>query len=282
VNKEKKLRDNTISLLSLAMLIQSKDTKLKKEYTNLKKLISELNDLQILYNNITDNNTFISGDSMYSTHMYLSDNDTQLESEAVKNGFPIFDLKACEKLLRKYYNISDSEKLIYLTNNINIGENICSDPSTTFAISVYSSVTKQKLNLNICKDLKQTIQVPINNLTNLNMTLYRELKKQGIDIFDPNNTYFNDRCASYVDINKMKDTTINSRNQNFLQSTLPRCKGLNCTYNGISDNGYVNCTCGVGADEYFINEQVIYAVKTFSRFNLDVITCASSINVKFN
>jgi hypothetical protein len=277
---DKRFNTNSIDMLNLAMLIWSKYIKLKEEYDKLKNLAGKINNLEVLYSNIT-NNTLIKGDSMFSTRMYLSGNNTQLEEEAVRNNFPIFNLSDCEPALKVHYNLTDSEKIIYLTNNMNSLSASNNNTITEYTISAYNPITKEKLSLDICKDLRQTIQLPISNSTNFNMTLYKELKTQGIDIFDRNNTYFNDRCASYIDPSLKKDTTINWRREKLLQSTLPQCEGFDCTYIGINDNGYVECSCGIKDGIEFINKQINYAIDVLTRFNVGIFICVNSISVSF-
>jgi hypothetical protein len=191
---DNKLNVNSIDILNLAMLIWSKYIKLMDEYNKLKNLVEKVNNLQVSNFNTT-NTTLINGGRTFSTRMYLSGNHTQLEEEAVQNKFPIFNLSDCELALRTYYNLTDSEKIIYVNNNMNALSAIDNNTIAEYTISAYNPITKEKLSLDTCKDIRQTIQLPISNSTKFNMTLYKELKSQGIDIFDPNNIYFNDRCT---------------------------------------------------------------------------------------
>jgi hypothetical protein len=272
-----------MSLLNLALVIQSKFLKLQHEYAyeTLKKIATTLTNLQILSKNFTDNNeTFISGDSMFSSQMYISGNNNTLNEDiAVRNNFPIFNLKECEKQLKQYNNISSNDSIIYAISSMKGLLNNATTQPTYYTLSAYNPVTKEMLNLDICMNTTQTIQLPISNATNLNLTLYKDLKAKGIDIYDPNNTYFNNRCASYIDTNSSKDTTVNWRRQNYLQSIIPQCLGLNCTYSGINEKNYIKCICGIKTGVEFVDNQVNYALSLVNQFNLDVAVCVNTLSV---
>jgi hypothetical protein len=113
------------------------------------------------------------------------------------------------------------------------------------------------------------------------MTLYKEMKNQGIDIFNPNDDSFNDICSGYVDKSTLKYTTLNWRRANYYQTIIPQCIGFNCDYIGVNDNNYVECSCGIKTDNEYINEPLNYAIGTLTKFNFGVILCANLIPVNF-
>jgi hypothetical protein len=274
--------EKTIDLLNLGLLIQSK-IKNEKAIEKLKNSTIEANNLQIINRNLNPNQTVISGNSMFSSQMSLSGNDSMIEEAAYRNSMPIFNLKECEKILKEHYNITSSEQLIFVTNNFNSALDAAKTNKTnqtnSYSISVYHPVTKEKLNMDLCNDVQQKVLMPVGNNTNLNLTLYREMKVDGIDIYNPNDKAFNDQCMSYIDKGTQKDTTLNWRRENYYQQTTPQC-GFNCTYSGINDKNYTECTCGINATSLYENSFFDYALDgTFSEFNFKVISCTSSIMV---
>jgi hypothetical protein len=263
-----------IFMLNLAMLIQSK-LKATTESIRLKSMATGFSEKLLLSSKLDKGKNLIAGNLMFSSQIYLSGNNTEIEEASLKNNFPIFDLQECEKILKNFYNLTESDSILYMTNNFKVLND--TNPLSSHTISAYSSETKEKLNLDFCKNATQIIQLPINNIDQYNMTLYREMKNKGIDIFDPNNTYFNDICFSYID--NSSDTTLNYRRQNYFQPTIPECSGLNCEYNGINENNYVGCTCGIQTGVEYINKPLNYVLESLSQFNFEVVKCTAIIPV---
>jgi hypothetical protein len=113
------------------------------------------------------------------------------------------------------------------------------------------------------------------------MTAYKNFKNIGVDIFDPNNAYFNDRCLGLIDNKTQSDTTLNYRRTNYYQSVTTKCSGANCVYLGINEKNYVECNCGVQSDNYFVQTQS-YLLDTLSTFNIGVMKCPHVIQVYNN
>jgi hypothetical protein len=93
--------------LNLAMLIQKKKTTNSiYELSKLKKISSQLIEKYIQTNNITNDESILSGDSMFSTQIYSSDIDeSSLKEASINNKFPLFYFKQCEEVMRMHYNI---------------------------------------------------------------------------------------------------------------------------------------------------------------------------------
>jgi hypothetical protein len=271
-----------INLLNLAMLIRIKTNSTDlSEFEILKERANNITDEYILNSNLTDltkNDSLIIGNSIFSSQMYLSNGDeTLIQERTFNNNFAFFDMKECEKVLRDHYNITQSTPIIYITNNFDSA--LSSNNSNTFSITAYNSENKQKLNIDLCKDVKQTIMLPIKNMTGLNLTLYKEMKEVGVDIFNASDPYFNDRCISLTE-NDTLVTTIGLRREKYLQPLAPECNGYNCTYNSITNNNsYVECSCGLKKNDIFYVLPVGYLVDSLSKFNFDVVKCPALIPV---
>jgi hypothetical protein len=106
---------------------------------------------------------------------------------------------------------------------MNVGDN------DSFKFSAYDKTSGKKLDLDLCNNITYSVQIPFTNKPDLNLTLYKELKDQGIDIFNPSDNAFNDRCLTHINNQTGTDTTLNWRKQNYLQKTIPMCVGFNCT-----------------------------------------------------
>jgi hypothetical protein len=112
------------------------------------------------------------------------------------------------------------------------------------------------------------------------LTLYRDLKKEGIDIFNPADPAFTDRCYTHINNETGADTTISWRQQNYIQKISPMCIGINCTYQGISEFDYVQCNCtGLQSDNNIVNELVNFVMTSVSSLNIGVIFCYKVISI---
>jgi hypothetical protein len=262
-------------MMNLAMLIEA-NKKNTNDLNMLKELVKKLNTLQVLKANLDQNATMITGDRMYSTLLYSSNNDTLIKETAKLNNFAYFNLTNCKLALINYYNLTNST-IIFTTNNFNATLN--AKKVNSYMVSAYNSLTKDKLNLDICANITESIEIPLSNLTNLNLTLYKNMKAEGIDILNPKDSIYHDRCISVIDNDTQSDTTINWRRDNYLNNTILQCIGINCEYNGITEDNYINCTCGIMTDSEVLNTSVNVFLSTISQINFEIIACPMAFAV---
>jgi hypothetical protein len=237
--------------------------KLKSDSEDLISKVVENSDL---------NDTVVFGNSLYGGQIYTSDDEALSQENAIKNGLPIFDTKECEAILKAKYNLTGS--VIYVTSSTDSLLN--TNNLDSYKILAYDSVSKQKLDLEYCDTATQQVHIPMT--AEVNLTLYNKMKEEGIDIFDPNDPIFNDRCASYVDETTGKDTSLNWRRENLFQKQVPMCVGFNCTYVGINEFDYLTCNCtGFGSKSELVNQVLDSAIKTLSNFNIGIVRCYAQI-----
>ena len=157
----------------------------------------------------------------------------------------IIDLGDCEELLRGENNITDNQNLIFLKYE-KLTE-VVSDKSIQY--EVYHPTTKQKLDLSICDTSTISIYIPI-NLPDETKQKYIQLDKQGYDLFNPNDSFYNDLCTPF----KSEDGTdvpMNDRRNDYFQkyNNNTQCQA-NCQYDDyLSDLGYLKCECGVSNED---------------------------------
>ena len=222
--------------------------------------------LQKAYNSFTDiisnkyNNEeiIIKSDQNITFHLSNTLNEREQLYKGKKKYYnlSIIDLGDCEGKLKKLNNIPDSKSLILLKF-----ESYYEDSAIkNVQYEIYNPITKKKItDLSICNNDKIDIYVPT-NLDNQTLTLYEDLKNKGYDIFNPNDTFYNDVCTKYTSVNKT-DLTLNDRKnifyteQNFCQE--------NCQYNGINlDIMHAKCECSLA------NTEIDYESKKFTGFEI--------------
>ena len=168
----------------------------------------------------------------------------------------------CEKKLKKHYNISDNIEIIIL--KIDIIEKGLLIPIIEYEL--YNSKTKEKLNLEICKDEKIKIYIPV-SLDENNLFKYNSSSK-----------YYNDICFSYTTEYKT-DITLKDRREEYLKNNMSVCENI-CEYNKYDyDIKTVECECFVKIN--FFNKDILInkdkLLKDFKNIkniiNINVIKC---------
>ena len=183
----------------------------------------------------------------YVYQITTMDNEISSLNGTIDNPYnlSIINLGDCEDLLRGENNITDDQSLIFLKYE-KLTE-VVSDKSIQY--EVYHPTTKQKLNLSICESSTISIYIPI-NLPEETKQIYTELDRQGYDLFNPNDSFYNDLCTQF----KSKDGTDvpmnDRRNDYYLKyNNNTQCQA-NCQYDDyLSDLGYLKCECGVSNED---------------------------------
>jgi hypothetical protein len=270
INNKKPLDEDTLALLNLLIMVNKKisngDNITKEQIkTTSKQLMSKT----VSTARIDLSNSTLIGDKAVSGQIFISNSSSpNVAEEAIKNHLPIYNLTECEAVLKSYYHISG--EILYLSSNLD--GSISENDTNSYSISAYNAETREKLDLDICNNVTFHVQLPLNEAANLNMTLYKKMKSQGIDVFNKTDPAFTDFC--FVNSYNGADTTVNWRRDNILQSNIPLCLGINCTYNGLNENNYIDCECtGLQSDNSVFNTAVNFIFDSISKLNIQVIYC---------
>ena len=138
------------------------------------------------------------------------------------------DLGKCENLLRLYYNINDNITLLIL--KIDFYEDGLSIPIIEY--DIYNSKTKEKLNLNICKDTKIKIYIPVS------------IDENNLFKYNSSHEYYNDICYPYTTEDKT-DIILQDRREEYINKNLSLCE-KNCEFKNFDfSNEKVECYCSV-------------------------------------
>ena len=174
----------------------------------------------------------------------------------------LIDLGECENIIKEKYFIPKNESLLIFK----IEKYIEGLLIPFIEYEIFNQKTKERLNLNVCKDKK--INIIINTPVSINESIIYK--------YDLNNSYYNDIC------NKIDETgidiTLYDRKIEYINNNLYLCT-INCTYIGYNkDKKIVTCLCQVqpGIILYTdINkEQIINSKINIKRvLNLNVMKC---------
>jgi len=156
------------------------------------------------------------------------------------NNLSIIDLGECETKLKSANNIPEEESLIIFKI-----ENYYQNTTIkNIQYEIYDPITRNKIeDLSPCQDETIDIYVPT-NLDNNTLTMYEEMKNQGYDIFNANDSFYNDICTKYSTENNT-DLTLNDRKDLFYNQSQIFCQE-NCAYQYINvEMEIAKCECSV-------------------------------------
>ena len=230
-------------------LVNSSFEALKKAYNAFKDIISNK------YNN---EDIIIKTEENITFHLSNTLNEREKLYDGKKNSYnlSIIDLGVCESKLKKINNIPESKFLIILKFESYYENSV----TKNVQYELYNPITKQKIiDMSVCNNDKIDIYVPT-NLDNQTLTIYGDLKNKGYDIFNPNDTFYNDICTKYTSVNQT-DLTLNDR-KNIFYSEHNFCQE-NCQYSGIYlNNMHAKCECSLP------NIEIDYESKKFTGFEI--------------
>jgi len=166
----------------------------------------------------------------------LTDSEQQKNytNNKLYNNISSIDLNECEEILKKEYGI---DKLTILKIDIKRNDT----PSTQVEYQVINSETDEILDLSKCVNVKINIYSPV-DLEPEYLDEIIHLKKQGFDIFNSSDSFYNDICSTYTSENGT-DVLLKDRKNDFYNPNITLCEE-SCEYQSFDvDTSKVNCEC---------------------------------------
>ena len=251
--------------------------------------------LKDICNDVIINNTQIK--EIYSTikNEYILKNKTQEYIIKTKNtkfeitgtteqkysekiNISTINLGECENKLKNKYTIPEEESLIIFKLDY-IKENL----STTYVqYEIFNPITLEQLDLSICNQVEININVPI-FIDEKTESLYQNLNDYGYNLFDSNDSFYNDICTSYSNENNT-DMIIEDRRNDFydIYGNISLCQN-NCTFQYYNfTNKKANCKCeivnqniteNIDENNFSGKKLVINFWKTLKNSNFLVLKC---------
>ena len=196
-----------------------------------------------------------------------TENQKNMNSENVNT--TTINLGNCEDLLRKAYNISDTEKL-YM-KKIDVVQEGLNIPYIKY--DVYSKLngnTLVKLNLTVCKNSKVDLTIPI-------------IISESLDKLNANSDYYNDIC--YISSSDSgTDITLKDRKEEFIKGNKIICQD-GCDFSNYDyENKKAQCSCDVKESSDNYADMTIDKKKLFKNFidiknvaNINLLKCYKSL-----
>jgi len=206
----------------------------------------------------------------------------------------IVDINECEAKIK-----GDQSNKNFVASQIDFSSNILKKNSNNknfdnliaqVKYDLYDSTSGKKVDIKQgCKEEEIVFKIPLKNNNDvtkqIDFTKYQEYIKDGINIYNKQSDFYNSRCFSYsVKNNTNKsienyDMTINKRRSEVYQNFSISC-GEKCEFAEIDSKNYMVCKCLNTADTKVLFEKL--AFDFISTTNIDIFTCAASINQVFN
>ena len=188
---------------------------IKSKYCNYSLTDDQLKDLYIEIKNNYINNEHKGNNTIFFSNNVIFQISTHEDQKYSDNSnVSSIDLGPCEERLRTYYSIPSRESLLIYKVDLKYPDNLC----TYVKYEVYNPVDLQPCNLSICKEVNIVINSPV-DLDDMTSLLYDSLKNSGYDLFNENDSFYNDPCTTYTSINNT-DITLADRKQLYKNNSL--------------------------------------------------------------
>ena len=155
----------------------------------------------------------------------------------------MIDLGVCEEKLKEENDINKDESIIiYKMEKIGT---LASQKNIQY--EVYNPITLEKLDLSICITEKINIFIPV-TLSEDTLELHKDLLNYGYDLFNPNDSFYQDICAGYTSVNGT-DVLLSDRRPLYFNDTETGCQE-GCTYSQYSiETKQLKCECSINNEE---------------------------------
>ena len=180
----------------------------------------------------------------------------------------IIDLGLCGDILKESYNITSENQSLILLKYEKISDVI---PEKYIQYEVYNPTTKEKMNLSLCDNISISLYVHI-NLEEETQQKYEELEKQGYDLFNPNDSFYQDLCTPFKSENGT-DVTLSDRRNDYYKSFSNdiQCQEK-CEYsNYLSNSGFLKCECNVNDDNINTEKEEKFSEKMLYESFYDIL-----------
>ena len=169
------------------------------------------------------------------------------------NNVSKIDFGECENILKKLYSI---DYLLIFKMDVKLNDSC----PTVVEYEVYSPETKEQLNLSLCENSQIDVYIPV-NLDDKTLYLYSETNQFGYDIFDKENSFYNDICSPFTS-DDGTDIILSDRQNTYYNNSLVLCES-SCTYKFYNiSNGKAKCLCQI--------KNEISKIKTISYDTMDI------------
>ena len=213
---------------------------------------------EYILKNKTNNATIIKTENVI---FHISTLENQMNDEYLN--ISVIDLGECENKIKEQEGLSEDDQLIIY--KVDLKNNDLT--STYVQYEVYNPYNNNKIDLDICLNYSIILKVPVNFNTNTDL-LYESLEESGYNLFDIEDSFYNDICSTYTSINGT-DVTLTDRiniiyNNN---ANVSLCQE-NCIFQYYNlSNKKISCYCSVQTKDTITDINTVkFSSKVFQNF----------------
>ena len=204
------------------------DKQIKEVYNILREDIKEYNDKVICTENVIFEMTLLN----------------EQDKKDIRTSY--VDLGECENRIKKAEHLSDDDELIIFKIDMK------NDDSTLLYVQyeIYNPNTLDLISLDICRDILINIDIPF-DLTEPTKSLYIHMNESGYNLFNINDSFYNDICSTYTTQNNTDLSMADRKNVIFDKKggNMKICQnGCELKYYNIT-NKKAKCECEVQREE---------------------------------
>ena len=170
------------------------------------------------------------------------------------------DLKDCERLLKQQEGLKDNEELIVLKTDIK-----SEDLSKTYVqYEIYNPKTLKSVQMDICKNISISVSVPI-FLDENTKAMYASMSQSGYNLFNLNDSFYNDICSTYTTENGTDLTLADRKNLIYDNSgNISLCQD-GCTFESYNlTTRKAQCDCSIQIEKTVTDPAKINFNKKFA------------------
>ena len=160
---------------------------------------------------------------------------SEVMDENINKNITIIEFGECEEKLKKVFGI-DYILILQIDIFVSTSTNI------VMKYEVYNPYTLEKIDLSICNDMTINTYLPY-AIPDEDLDLYVQLQELGYDLYNPNDSFYQDYCSPYATVNKT-DVLLSDRRLDYYKN-ISFCEE-GCTYKNY-DYIYkkVQCECQI-------------------------------------
>ena len=202
------------------------------------------NDTDSIIDKIDDNiRAYVSSDSLIqgndiTIQVYELHDSENIQIIANEARISTIDINECYQLLKEHYHIPENEDIIM----IKVDKSLVNCPVNEVFFYLYD-YQGNKLDSTLCENVD--IEKPIVNPELLDLISAEDLSKQGIDVFNSNDSFFNNLCKPFTS-NNGTDVPLKDRRNDFYQNVSFCEEG--CVYDHI-DYSKMTVVCNCDPEE---------------------------------
>ena len=226
---------------------------------------------------ISENNEIITKENGILIYTYSTTYENIEINEITKDtNFSIIYFDECEKLLKKYYNLSDNTQFYVLgIDSPNKNKN---HSTNVYNYEIYLENGTRVDHLTVCKDEKVIISSKIIDTELIKLENASYFAQFGYDIYDANNSFYTDNCApASIEGN---DLTLGDRKKYYYPNDISLCNE-SCHYIDVNfTNQRFICECEIvynvsktSNNEENEEDNINYFDYLFSYINYKIIDC---------